>query len=113
MLAWVERARAVSGRVVAPQPPDDPETAELMTQLRWTANQLDRGEATGPDGAELRKRRQHLERAIRARSWTTRGTAEMAAEPRTADLRRALGDTALVTVFNLDEVVARGGPDPA
>ena len=28
----------------------------------------------------------------------------MAAEPRTADLRRALGDTALVTVFNLDEV---------
>ena len=32
------------------------------------------------------------------------GTAEMAAEPRTADLRRALGDTALVTVFNLDEV---------
>ena len=50
VLAWVERARAVSGRVVAPQPPDDPETAELMTQLRWTAGQLDRGEVTGPSG---------------------------------------------------------------
>jgi hypothetical protein len=104
VLAWVERARAVSGRVVAPQPPDDPETAELMTQLRWTANQLDREEATGPDGTELRRRRQHLERAIRARSWTVRGTAEMGAEPRTADLRRALGDAVLVTVFNLDQV---------
>ena len=76
VLAWVERARAVSGRVVAPQPPDDPETAELMTQLRWTANQLDRGEAAGRDGAELRRRRQQLERAIRARSWTTRGTGQ-------------------------------------
>ncbi len=104
VLAWVERARAVTGRVVAPQPPDDPETAELMTQLRWTADQLDRGEATGRDGGDLRRRRQHLERAIRARSWTMRGTAEMGAEPRTADLRRALGDAVLVTVFNLDQV---------
>jgi tetratricopeptide (TPR) repeat protein len=104
VLAWVERARAVSGRVVAPQPPDDPETAELMTQLRWTVNQQDRGEATGQDGTELRRRRQHLERAIRSRSWTARGIGATAAEPRTADLRRALGDSVLVAVFNLDQV---------
>ena len=104
VLAWVERARAVSGRMVPPQPPDDPETAELMTQLRWTAGQLDRGEVTSRDGAELRQRRQQLERAIRARSWTIRGSGSMAAEPRTADLRRSLGNSVLVTLFNLDEV---------
>src|SRR5918998_4084584 len=87
VLAWVERARAVSGRVVAPQPPDDPETAELMTALRWTVDQLDRGESAGDERAALQRRRQDLEGAIRARSWTTRGSGAVAAEPRTADLR--------------------------
>ncbi|HLL63259.1 MAG TPA: CHAT domain-containing protein [Propionibacteriaceae bacterium] len=105
VLAWVERARAVSGRVVAPQPPDDPETAELMTALRWTVSRLDREETAGQDRAALRQRRQQLEQAIRARSWTVRGTGATAAEPRIADLRWAIGDSVLVTLFNLDEVV--------
>jgi tetratricopeptide (TPR) repeat protein len=104
VLAWLERARAVSGRLVAPRPPDDPETAELMTQLRWTASQADREQAAGRDATELRRRRQQLERAIRARSWTLRGSGAITAEPRTVDLRRALGDAVLVAVFNLDEV---------
>ena len=51
VLAWVERARAVTGRVVAPQPPDDPETAELMTQLA-----LD-GRPAGPGGGDRAGRR--------------------------------------------------------
>ena len=105
VLAWVERSRAVSGRVVAPQPPDDPETAELMTALRWTVDQLDREQTAGGDRTALQRRRQQLERAIRARSWTTRGSGAVAAEPRTADLRQALHDSVLVAVFTLDEVV--------
>lgn len=105
VLTWVERARAVSGRVVAPQPPADPETAELMTRLRWTANQAEREEAAGGDAGELKQRRLELERAIRSRSWTVRGTGSTAAEPRIADLRHALRDAVLVALFNLDEVV--------
>jgi tetratricopeptide (TPR) repeat protein len=105
VLGWVERARAVSGRVVAPQPPEDPETAELMTRLRWTASQAEREEAAGRDASGLKQRRLELERAIRSRSWTVRATGSMAAEPRISDLRHALKDAVLVVLFNLDEFV--------
>jgi hypothetical protein len=105
VLAWVERARAVSGRIVALQPPEDEVTADLLTQLRWTADQTDREKAAGRDTTVLRRRRQTLEREIRARSWTVRGSGAMAAEPRTVDLRRALGQSVLVALFNLHEVV--------
>jgi tetratricopeptide (TPR) repeat protein len=105
VLAWVERARAVSGRVVALQPPEDQVTANLLTQLRWTASQAEREEADGRDTNELRRRRHSLEQEIRARSWTVRGSGAVVAEPRTADLLRALGESVLVALFNLHEVV--------
>lgn len=104
VLTWVERARAVSGRVVALQPPADEVTADLLTQLRLTVSELEQDEAGGRPTVILRRRRHALEREIRTRSWTVQGSGSMAAEPRTVDLRRALGDATLVTLFNLHEV---------
>ena len=75
VLAWVERARAVSGRIVAPQPPEDEVTADLLTQLRWTASQVEREVAADRDTTTLRRRRQTLEHQIRERSWTVHGAA--------------------------------------
>ncbi len=105
VLTWLERARAISGRVTPLQPPEDEVTAELLTQLRWTTNQLEREELAGNDGEPLRRRRQALERQIRARSWTVRGTGTVLDEPRIVDLRRALGEAALVAIFALYEEV--------
>ncbi len=105
VLAWVERARAVSGRVLPLQPPQDEVTADLLTQLRWTASQTEREQTAGRDTTELRRQRQILERKIRERSWTVHGSGAALAEPRTADLRHALGESVLVTLFNLNEVV--------
>jgi hypothetical protein len=105
VLTWVERARAVSGRIVALQPPEDEVTADLLTQLRWTASQTEREEAAGRDTTDLRRRRQTLEQEIRARSWTVRGSGAVVAEPRTVDLLRALGGSVLMALFNLHEVV--------
>jgi CHAT domain len=105
VLTWVERARAVSGRIVALQPPEDEVTADLLTQLRWTASQTEREEAAGRDTTDLRRRRQTLEQEIRARSWTVRGSGAVVAEPRTVDLLRALGESVLMALFNLHEVV--------
>ena len=105
VLTWVERARAVSGRIVALQPPEDEVTAELLTQLRWTASQTEREEAAGRDTSELRRHRHNLEQEIRARSWTVHGSSAVVAEPRIPDLRHALGESVLLTLFNLDDAV--------
>ena len=98
---------AVTGRVVAPQPPDDPETAELMTQP------LD-GRPAGPGGGDRAGRRRPTQAPAAPRAGHPGpGPGPCAALRRwvrsrgTADLRRALGDAVLVTVFNLDQVPTR------
>ena len=98
VLTWLERARAISGRLTPLQPPTDEVTADLLTRLRWTAGQLESGEAAGED---LRQQRVQLEEQIRARSWTVQGTGSIVAEPRISDLRRALGNAVLVAPFHL------------
>jgi len=105
VLTWLERARAISSRVTPLQPPEDQVTADLLTQLRWTTSQLEREELAGGDGEALRRSRQALEQQIRARSWTVQGSGALNREPRIVDLRRALGEAALVAIFVLHEEV--------
>jgi hypothetical protein len=103
VLTWLERARAISGRVVPLQPPEDDVTAQLLAQLRYVASQIDDPTTSARAADDLRRRRTALEGQIRSRSWTVQGQAPMVAEPRVSDLRRALGPAVLVAIFTLHE----------
>ncbi len=105
VLGWLERARAISGRVPEVQPPEDPVGAELLTRLRWVLNELETG---GPDAdptGALRRQRGELQSLIRSRSWTVRGTTGAAAVPSITDLRQRLGDATLIALFRLHDRV--------
>lgn len=94
VLGAAERSRAVLNRLPAVHPPDDPELAELLAELRQTV------EALRADGASgLQQRRAELERRIAARGWTrsrSRG-GTVAAVVGLDDLRADLGDTTLLS----------------
>ena len=103
VLAWLERARAISSRVTPVRPPEDKATAELLTQLRWVVTQLDHEGAESEGSEQLRRRRQALQRQIRARSWTVRGSGSIDHTPRIRDVREALDGATLVTMFGIDD----------
>ncbi len=101
VLTWLERGRAISGRVQPVRPPADDRAAGLLTQLRWVAEQLESLEAAGEPTEALRRHRQQLERDIRNRSWIVRGEHPAARVPTLTELRAALGPAALVAIFRL------------
>lgn len=103
VLAWLERARAISSRVTPVRPPEDKVTAELLTQLRWVVTQLDHEGADSESREQLRRRRQALQRQIRARSWSVRGSDSVDQTPNIADVRVALDGAALLTLFGIDD----------
>lgn len=103
VLAWLERARAISSRVTPVRPPEDSVTADLLTQLRWVVSQLEPEASDSDAGERLRKRRQSLQREIRARSWTIRGSGSIDPTPRMGEMRAALDDAALLTLFGIDD----------
>ena len=103
VLAWLERARAISSRVTPVRPPEDKVTAELLTQLRWVVTQLDHEGADSESREQLRRRRQALQRQIRARSWSVRGSDSVDQTPNIADVRAALDGAALLTLFGIDD----------
>ena len=114
VLAWLERARAISSRVTPVRPPEDPITADLLTQLRWVVSQLEHEEPDSDASERLRKRRQTLQRDIRARSWSIRGSGSIDPTPRMGEMRAALDGAALLTLFGIDDdihgiVVTRHG----
>ena len=103
VLAWLERARAISSRVTPVRPPEDPITADLLAQLRWVVSQLEHEESDSDTSERLRKRRQSLQREIRARSWSVRGTGSVDPTPRLGEMRAALDGAALLTLFGIDD----------
>jgi tetratricopeptide (TPR) repeat protein len=103
VLGWLERARAISSRVTPVRPPEDPITAELLTQLRWVASQLEHEESDSDTRERLRKRRQSLQREIRARSWSVRGSDAIDPTLRMSEVRAALDGAALLTLFGIDD----------
>ena len=103
VLAWLERARAISSRVTPVRPPEDKVTAELLTQLRWVMTQLDHEGDESESREQLCRRRQALQRQIRARSWTVRGSDSVDRTPNIGDVREALDGAALLTMFGIDD----------
>ena len=103
VLAWLERARAISARVPEVQPPADPMTADLLGQLRWVINSLEQGQTQGDDTDGLRRRRSQLQRTIRARSWTIQGPRAVGAIPTAAAIRAELDPACLVAIFGLHD----------
>jgi tetratricopeptide (TPR) repeat protein len=105
VLAWLERARAISSRITPVRPPEDQVTADLLTQLRWVMSQLEPEEADSEKAELLRKRRQALQRDIRTRSWIVQGTGSVVQVPRTIDMQAALDGAAMVTTFGIDDEI--------
>jgi tetratricopeptide (TPR) repeat protein len=103
VLAWLERARAISSRVTPVRPPEDKIAAELLTQLRWVMGQLEHEDAESETGERLRRRRQTLEREIRARSWSVQGSGSIDQTPTTGEMRAALDEAVLLTMFGIDD----------
>lgn len=102
VLAFVERARAVSTRLPQVRPPSDPVTAELMARLRRLE---ERTRALEGDPAEsetllrLRRRALGVQREIRARAWEVEGEDGRAvAPPRAGELGRAAAEEGAVFV---------------
>ena len=99
-------------RVPEVQPPEDPMTADLLSQLRWVINSLEQGQTQGDDTDDLRRRRNQLQRTIRARSWTIQGPRAVGRDP---DRRSHPGRTRSGLSgghLRLARPVARRGADP-
>lgn len=74
VFAAAERARAVSSRLPAVRPPDDPQAAALLAELRQTLESLRGVEQDRAASEPLLRKRRELERRIIARSWTLPGS---------------------------------------
>jgi tetratricopeptide (TPR) repeat protein len=90
VFAWSERARATASRLPPVRPPDDPEAARLLEELRYVRTEQRAAALNGRDDAALRHRRAELERLVRQRSWYTAGAGEVEEPVSMARLRRAL-----------------------
>ena len=93
VLEWSERTRAASSRVVGVRPPEDPEQAADLTELRTL-------QAFGGDPG----RQDALRRRVRERAWLEVGSYATQPICPLHDLQAALGrrDAALVALLALD-----------
>ena len=81
--AAVERGRAISIRLARVAPPSDERTADLLTSLRRTAEEvrdLEGDPTASAELARLRQRTADLQRDIRARAWELEGGGEAGRE---------------------------------
>lgn len=114
---WAERIRAGRLWPRPVRPPADPELAELLTQLRATAGEVDERQAADAEAkVEVRAQRGSgalvarqvdLERRIRDRSRQQRGAADvrLLAPVDPTELASALDDWARVEFVALDDVL--------
>ena len=97
VLDSAERARAVASRLPAVRPPEDPETAELLSELRQTVEALRPVEQDRAASAPLLARRRDLEARIAARGWARAGGRVVPDPVSLEELRAALADATLVS----------------
>ncbi len=104
VLGWSERWRAGALRPARVTPPADERLARLLSALRDTVARLERASLEGDDVRSLAESQRKLEAEIRERSRKAAGDyGEAPPFPSPAELRRAIGDAALV------EFVEHGG----
>ncbi len=105
VLESAERARAVASRLPAVRPPDDPEAAQLLADLRQTVEGLRQADQQHqPDGA-LVERRHELEARIAARGWSRAGGGVVRDVVEVDEVRAVLGDATLVSYSRADNVL--------
>ena len=106
VLEWTERGRATgllmqrSGR-----PPDDPEAADVLAELRGTVTEIAalRGAGHGGEVAQLLSHQTALERRIRDHALRRGHSADpLAKPPGVGALAAALGDAALLELVDAD-----------
>ncbi|WP_030441616.1 CHAT domain-containing protein [Actinoplanes subtropicus] len=94
---WAERGRAQALRLPQVRPPDDPETASALEELRQTRQALRAAEVAGAPVAALRGRADALQRRIRESAWQVRGAAGGSRVATLAAVRARLGGAVLVS----------------
>ncbi len=115
VLAWAERGRVGALTPRATAPPEDPELAALLGELRVVAAEADAAAKRGDDNRALLRRQSQVEERVRSRARLLppedSGDTPPTAEP--ADLLAALGDRVLIQYVvsggDLWAVVAAGG----
>jgi tetratricopeptide (TPR) repeat protein len=100
VLDAAERARAVATRLPPVRPPEDPQTAALLAELRQTVETLRALGTDGPDQPAVERltaTRSELEARIAARGWTRPGGGVVREVAGVEAARAALADATLVS----------------
>jgi hypothetical protein len=102
VLAWAERWRANALRMRPVSPPQDPDLATALTELRMVSAALEDALLTGHPVQALRRSQARLEQRIRELARGVDGGGELLRPPGVRALTPALGDAVLL------ELVAHG-----
>jgi tetratricopeptide (TPR) repeat protein len=106
-LEWAERWRAGSLRLAPVRPPDDTRLANALSELRAVVNEAETAALSGRPTAGLHARQAALEEVVRARARHASGvmTAFLEPSPNARELKRAVGEDALVEMIDHDGVL--------
>jgi tetratricopeptide (TPR) repeat protein len=94
---WSERVRAQALLLPATRPPDDPEAAAALEQLRHARSALQSTELAGHATTALRGRCAELEKVVREHAWFAAGAGDSAATAAFEQVAAELGATAMVS----------------
>lgn len=115
VFAWSERCRAQALRTRPLRPPTDPETRDLLAELRQLSQLARVAEMAGRRDPELARRCARLERLVRDKDWQRRGSGEISRPTNLAAVVEALADAGRTMVSFVDHggallaVVIRAG----
>lgn len=90
VLQWLERSRAVTSRLPPITPPDDPELADLLSQVRLLSDQQREQRLAGKSDPVLARRITELHGTVRSRSWTVAGSGRPERPITLAEVERIL-----------------------
>lgn len=93
VFSWLERSRAQAFRVRPVRPPDDPEEAAVLAELRQLTSLIRTAELNGTPDPKSVARRAELQRLVRQRSWQAGGLGETIAEATAGEVAGALTES--------------------
>jgi CHAT domain-containing protein len=109
VFAWMERSRAQAFRVKPVRPPDDPEEATLLAELRQLAILIRTAELNGAPDARATARRAELQRRVRQRRWRSSGAGtaiDVATPVRVGEALTASGQVLAALLTRDDDMLA-------
>ncbi|MBB5872621.1 tetratricopeptide (TPR) repeat protein [Allocatelliglobosispora scoriae] len=110
---WAERVRAQALLTPQVRPPQDPEAAAALEELRGVRVAMRQAELSGRPARALRLRGEALQRTIREHAWFAAGTRGQARQVLLAQIRAELGEAAMVLYLpdgpDLRALVLAGG----